>query len=364
MDIFSDKSNRLVFGVSGSGKATYTKDEMYQILTKTLRDKIVVVDIDYEYVSFAEKFGGDVITLRLDEKMYFNICDLVIDWEDTEGCLKRKILLLTSAIEDLLPHPVWEQKDCSPEFAEAIERCCRKMYQPYIQAMSDVRTVNEKDIPERYSYHAKECPTLKNLYDELIRDETSAAHSIASAIEPYAVREGSLFSHHTNVFFGFGRFTVFYLNELPEKMKPFAAKVCYSYIINEIILNHTDNVTSWVYLDVFHLYINSENAAQGIYQDFAHMKEYNSIFTGIEMDVSDILCSASGQKLFDSMGRITVFRQTNKDFKTLSEKWGLSREDKDWTEVGIGKCILKYYGTVHCFAFEPDPVVLSIPRRG
>ena len=97
MDIFSDKSNRLVFGVSGSGKATYTKDEMYQILTKTLRDKIVVVDTDYEYISFAKKFSGDVITLRLDEKMYFNICDLVIDWKDTEGCLKRKILLLISA---------------------------------------------------------------------------------------------------------------------------------------------------------------------------------------------------------------------------------------------------------------------------
>ena len=149
----------LYTGVSGSGKSMMAKQEIGFVALNTDHD-IIVVDPEREYGPLIRALGGEVITISASNGSYVNALDISKEYGDGRNPLVLKSEFIMSLCEQLMGAGEIGAKEKS-----IIDRCTANIYRKYIRK------------------YEGDPPTLKDLYDDLMRQKEPVAHEIALALE-------------------------------------------------------------------------------------------------------------------------------------------------------------------------------------
>ena len=202
----------LYTGVSGSGKSMMAKQEIGFVGLNTNHD-IIVVDPEREYGPLIRALGGEVITISAPNGSYVNALDISKEYGDGRNPLVLKSEFIMSLCEQLMGAGEIGAK------AEIHHRPrTANIYRKYIR---------------RYE---GDPPTLKDLYDDLMRQKEPVAHEIALALELFTTGSLNVFAHQTNIDTR-NRIICYDIQDLGENLKPIGLLVMLDSILNRVIRN-------------------------------------------------------------------------------------------------------------------------------
>lgn len=338
--------NGLIFGRSGSGKSFFTKGEIMPNFLDG-NDSVIILDPENEYHVLADKFGGLTINLSLKSEWHINPCDMNMEWDDEEASpLAEKCDYMVSLVEAIYGNG----RDCNIYEVNAIHNAATRMYEPYIAEMTRRHNEGCADGEDAY-FDAELCPTLKDFYNELLRQGKAESQKVAAAVEQYCIGNYSIFAHHTNVPRD-SRFVVYNLLSLPSKTMEMAMKVCLADIWNRIVKNRNDNEkyhlgrSVWVYLDEFHHFFQTKASAETIKAYWKRVRKYGGVMTGITQDASDLLRSEDGQAMYNNTGFYVFMNQSDLSRSQIQSLHHVSDNMIEYlNNKGVGKGLI-YNATV------------------
>ncbi len=209
--------NGFITGVSGSGKSMAAKQEVSALALSTDHD-IIIVDPEREYGELVRALGGEVITISASDPngCHINALDLSEGYGDGREPLVMKSEFIMSLYEQLMGADKIE-----PQEKSIIDRSVGNIYREYLK-----------------SYQGQP-PTLKDLYDDLMKQVNPEAHRIALALELFTVGSLNVFSHQTNINTK-SRILCFDIQDLGENLKSVGLLVMLDAIYNRVIQNRRD----------------------------------------------------------------------------------------------------------------------------
>lgn len=119
-----------------------------------------------------------------------------------------------------------------------IDRCTANIYRKYIRK------------------YEGDPPTLKDLYDDLMRQKEPVAHEIALALELFTTGSLNVFAHQTNIDTR-NRIICYDIQDLGENLKPIGLLVMLDSILNRVIRNRQQGRYTHVYIDEIYLFFAS-----------------------------------------------------------------------------------------------------------
>ena len=303
--------NGLIFGQAGSGKSFFAKCEIAVNYLASDDDDFVILDPENEFTPLAKAYNGAVVDISMNSESHINPLDMNMEWSEKDATpLAEKCDLMVSIVESILGGG----RECNAFEVAAIHAATEKIYAPYIAEMNERREkspdpANEPDLDPNI------CPTLIDFYEALKEQNSVEGHKISQAIQPYCIGQYNAFAHRTNID-PRARICVFQLVHLPEKMKEMAMKVCLSHIWTRVVKNRQRNQKYgtakrlWVYLDEFHLFMQTSSARTSLIAYYKRVRKYGAIMTGITQDVADIVGDIRSQGIFSNTGFFVYFHQS------------------------------------------------------
>lgn len=153
-----------------------------------------------------------------------------------------------------------------------IDRCTANIYRKYIR---------------RYE---GDPPTLKDLYDDLMRQKEPVAHEIALALELFTTGSLNVFAHQTNIDTR-NRIICYDIQDLGENLKPIGLLVMLDSILNRVIRNRQQGRYTHVYIDEIYLFFASPGvggksainnySSEFLYKCWKRFRKYYATLTGI-----------------------------------------------------------------------------------
>lgn len=236
-----DNYNGLIFGAAGSGKSFTAKLEMISVLLNHPNSQVFVIDPQGEYSRLADSFHGQEIVLSPNSpKAFLNPLDLDIseDGEMEDDPVAMKVDYIISLFKIIRKEQVLDSI-CDT----ILDRAVRKIYMPYIAALKKEGKTYDKSL----------CPTLSDLYQELVlqKEERYEAGVLADIIYPYAVGSFSTFAHRTNIDTD-SKLIVYNTLSLGSGLKDIGLYICLNDVLNRMIENWKKGIYTWFYIDEFH----------------------------------------------------------------------------------------------------------------
>ena len=273
----------LYTGVSGSGKSMMAKQEIGFVGLNTDHD-IIVVDPEREYGPLIRALGGEVITISASNGSYVNALDISKEYGDGRNPLVLKSEFIMSLCEQLMGAGEIGAKEKS-----IIDRCTANIYRKYIR---------------RYE---GDPPTLKDLYDDLMRQKEPVAHEIALALELFTTGSLNVFAHQTNIDTR-NRIICYDIQDLGENLKPIGLLVMLDSILNRVIRNRQQGRYTHVYIDEIYLFFASPGvggksainnySSEFLYKCWKRFRKYYATLTGITQNVEEWLLSDTALRMF------------------------------------------------------------------
>lgn len=290
--------NGLIFGESGSGKSMAAKMEMVNVLLRSDKNYVYVIDPEEEYVSMAHALNGEVVNIAPGSRTFLNPLDMDMDYDGEADPVGMKLDYVISMIEIMLG----PEKYLDPQAKSVCGRCVRTIYRNYMRHMDDLKAAGSDITCDRAAM-----PTLNNLYNELLRQEEPEARSLASIIEPYAAGSFATFASRTNVETK-AHFVVYDTNHLGNGMKDLGLHVCLNEIWNKMIENHRmgSDVYTWIYIDEFYLLLQSNSAAKFLMQVWKRARKWHGVPTGIMQNTEDLLRTADARNIINNTSFIIM----------------------------------------------------------
>ena len=222
--------NSFILGVSGSGKSFTAKEE---IVSTMLRDKnadIILIDPENEYSPLVKALGGEIIKISATSNNHINAMDMNSEYGDGANPVILKSEFILSLCEQLIgsEHLGAKQKSI-------IDRCTASVYRYYQQG-------NYQGTP----------PTLKDFYDELLRQQEPEAKEIALAIELFVNGSLNTFAKETNVDTN-NRLICYDILDLGKQLLPIGMLVVLDSILNRITTNRTKGRNTYIFIDEIYL---------------------------------------------------------------------------------------------------------------
>ena len=217
--------NSFILGVSGSGKSFTAKEE---IITTMLRDKnsdIVLIDPENEYAHLVKALGGEVIKISATSPNHINAMDMSSEYGDGANPVILKSEFILSLCEQLIGSGKLEAKQKS-----IIDRCTANVYRYYQQG-------NYQGTP----------PTLKDFYDELLKQNELEAQDIALSIELFVNGSLTTFAKETNVDTN-NRLICYDILELRKQLLPIGMLVVLDSILNRITRNRAKGRNTFIFI--------------------------------------------------------------------------------------------------------------------
>jgi type IV secretory pathway VirB4 component len=241
--------NGFIFGVPGSGKSFFAKQEMGSVFLNT-KDDVIIVDPMNEYFDIAETFHGAVVNMSTYTDNYIN--PLAIDvWDldlnDSKGMIREKGEFMLGLCEQCMGDSLNSRQK------SIIDRCVRKLY------MDIARNEPNKYGTEKY------IPVMTDFYELLLEQPEEEAKDIALSLELFVNGSLNIFNHQTNVDID-NRFIVYGIRDLGAELSPITMLVMMENIQNRIMENTKKGKATWLYLDEFHVLLNREYSAKYLQQ--------------------------------------------------------------------------------------------------
>ncbi len=312
--------NAFVFGVPGAGKSLFSKMEMGMIHLAT-KDYISVIDPTNEYIDVAQQYGGTVIKMSSHTNNYVNPLDVNVkelDLNDTKGIIREKAEFMLALCEQCV------SEDLTSRQHSIIDRCVREMY--FAIAKS----------PE------KKVPIMSDFYELLLKQPHQEAKDLALALEIFVEGSLNIFNHHTNVDMN-NRFTVYSIRDLGEKLSPICMLVMMESIQQKILENGVKGLATWLYIDEYHVLLNSQYTAEYLQQLWKKVRKQGGLCTGITQNVTDLLASDIATTMLSNSEFVVLMKQSVTDSARMAEVLNVSEAQLKYVQnspagTGLIKC--------------------------
>lgn len=312
--------NGFIFGVPGSGKSFFAKQEMGNVFLNT-DDDIICVDPMNEYFDIAKTFHGAVVNMSTYTDHYVNPLDMDVwnlDLNDTKGWIRDKGEFMLGLCEQCMGDSLNSRQK------SIIDRCIRKMYM-------DIAKSKEKYIP-----------IMSDFYDILLEQLEPEAKDIALSLELFVNGSLNIFNHQTNVDIE-NRFIVYGIRDLGAELSPITMLVMMENIQNRIAQNAKKGKATWLYLDEFHVLLNREYSAKYLQQLWKKVRKQGGLCTGITQNVVDLLQNYVATTMLANSEFVALLKQANTDSSKLAEVIGVSDAQlrfvtNTFSGMGIIKC--------------------------
>ncbi|SEG03612.1 VirB4-like conjugal transfer ATPase, CD1110 family [Lachnospira multipara] len=306
-----DNFNGLIFGSSGSGKSFAAKNEMINVLLSHPEAQIFVIDPQGEYTPLVKALNGTKIPLAPGARTYVNPMDLDIsDVEDeNSNPIAGKIDFITSMISTIKKAPLTSSEEA------IINAAVTRLYDPYVRELErDGKTI-DKD----------RCPTLSDLYQllDIQRKSNPEAGNLCDILSSFTMGQFDNFAHRTNVKTD-NRFVVYDIKGAGTKMKELSYQVCLNDIWNRMIENSKKGIYTWIYIDEFHILLESEEATLTLKRIWKMARKWLGVPTGIMQNAADLLKSSETQAIFNNTSFILMLKGQLMDRNAFQELLHLS----------------------------------------
>lgn len=319
--------NGFIFGVPGSGKSFFAKQEMGNVFLNT-DDDIICVDPMNEYFDIAKTFHGAVVNMSTYTDHYVNPLDMDVwnlDLNDTKGWIRDKGEFMLGLCEQCMGDSLNSRQK------SIIDRCIRKMYM-------DIAKSKEKYIP-----------IMSDFYDILLEQPEPEAKDIALSLELFVNGSLNIFNHQTNVDIE-NRFIVYGIRDLGAELSPITMLVMMENIQNRIVENAKKGKATWLYLDEFHVLLNREYSAKYLQQLWKKVRKQGGLCTGITQNVVDLLQNYVATTMLANSEFVALLKQANTDSSKLAEVIGVSDAQLRFvTNTSSGMGIIKCGSVVISF---------------
>ena len=331
--------NGFITGVSGSGKSMAAKQEMTALALSTDHD-IIIVDPEREYGELVRALGGEVITISASDPngCHINALDLSEGYGDGKEPLVMKSEFIMSLYEQLMGADKIE-----PQEKSIIDRSVGNIYREYLK--------NYQGQP----------PTLKDLYDDLMKQVNPEAHRIALALELFTVGSLNVFSHQTNINTK-SRILCFDIQDLGENLKSVGLLVMLDAIYNRVIQNRKAGKYTHVYIDEIYLFFANGSgsghsitnySSEFLYKCWKRFRKYGATLTGITQNVEECLLSNTARMMFANSEFLLMLNQATTDREQLARLLGASDTQMSYVDnAPAGHGLIKVGGAIVPFANE------------
>ena len=327
----------VVTGVSGSGKSMMAKQEIGFVGLNTDHD-IIVVDPEREYGPLIRALGGEVITISASNGSYVNALDISKEYGDGRNPLVLKSEFIMSLCEQLMGAGEIGAKEKS-----IIDRCTANIYRKYIRK------------------YEGDPPTLKDLYDDLMRQKEPVAHEIALALELFTTGSLNVFAHQTNIDTR-NRIICYDIQDLGENLKPIGLLVMLDAIYNRVIQNRREGKYTHVYIDEIYLFFANGSgsghsitnySSEFLYKCWKRFRKYGATLTGITQNVEECLLSNTARMMFANSEFLLMLNQAATDREQLAHLLGASDTQMSYVDnAPAGHGLIKVGGAIVPFANE------------
>lgn len=312
--------NGFVFGVPGSGKSHFCKMELGQVFLGG-EDEIIIIDPMNEYFDIAHTYGGTVVNMSTYTDNYVNPLDMDVwslDLNDSKGMIREKGEFMLGLCEQCMGESLNSRQK------SIIDRCVRKLY-------IEIARSREKYVP-----------VMSDFYDILMNQTEEEAKDIALSLELFVNGSLNIFNHQTNVDVD-NRFTVYGIRDLGTELSPITMLVMMESIQNRIIENGKRGIATWLYIDEFHVLLNSEYSAKYLQQLWKKVRKQGGLCTGITQNVVDLLQNYTATTMLANSEFVALLKQANTDSSKMAEVIGVSEAQLRFvtnTQSGMGlmKC--------------------------
>ena len=311
--------NSFILGVSGSGKSFAAKEE---IITTMLRDKnsdIVLIDPENEYAHLVKALGGEVIKISATSPNHINAMDMNSEYGDGANPVILKSEFILSLCEQLIGSGKLEAKQKS-----IIDRCTANVYRYYQQG-------NYQGTP----------PTLKDFYDELLKQNEPEAQDIALAIELFVNGSLNTFAKETNVDTN-NRLICYDILELGKQLLPIGMLVVLDSILNRITRNRAKGRNTFIFIDEIYLLFQHEYSANFLFTLWKRVRKYGAFCTGLTQNLEDMLQSHTARTMLANSELIVMLNQASTDRLELAKLLNISDLQMSYiTNVNAGEGLIK-----------------------
>ena len=146
---------------------------------------------------------------------------------------------------------------------------------------------------------------------------------IALSLELFVNGSLNIFNHQTNVDVD-NRFTVYGIRDLGTELSPITMLVMMESIQNRIVENGKRGKATWLYIDEFHVLLNSEYSAKYLQQLWKKVRKQGGLCTGITQNVIDLLQNYTATTMLANSEFVALLKQANTDSSKMAEVIGVS----------------------------------------
>lgn len=133
----------------------------------------------------------------------------------------------------------------------------------------------------------------------------------------------NIFNHQTNVDVD-NRFVVYGIRDLGTELSPITMLVMMESIQQRIVENGKRGKATWLYIDEFHVLLNSEYSAKYLQQLWKKVRKQGGLCTGITQNVVDLLQNYTATTMLANSEFVALLKQANTDSSKMAEVIGVS----------------------------------------
>jgi len=310
--------NGMVLAVTGAGKSFFTKYEIGQILLET-KDSVIIIDPHNEYAALARDFGGTFVNLSNESRICLNPLFVPEKVADERAFLTEKDELMHAFCEQCMEHQMDYRKK------NLIDRVLLNVYMEYFKEDRNA------------------APTLSDFYRMMKAQPEEEAKDVALSLERYTDGIFKLFDGQTNINTG-DRFLVYGIRELGKEIAPLAMLMMLALIEEKIMENHRKGIATWLYVDEFHLLLDSSYAAKYLLDSWKKVRKFGGLVTGITSNVSKVLDTPDVADALSNSAFVVLLQQAAAHLDRLQELLGISRAELAFVEHPDAGCGLLKHG--------------------
>lgn len=227
------------------------------------------------------------------------------------------------------------------------------------------KSIIDRSVGNIYREYLKnyqgEPPTLKNLYDDLMKQVNPEAHRIALALELFTVGSLNVFSHQTNINTK-SRILCFDIQDLGENLKSVGLLVMLDAIYNRVIQNRKAGKYTHVYIDEIYLFFANGSgsghsitnySSEFLYKCWKRFRKYGATLTGITQNVEECLLSNTARMMFANSEFLLMLNQATTDREQLARLLGASDTQMSYVDnAPAGHGLIKVGGAIVPFSNE------------
>lgn len=164
---------------------------------------------------------------------------------------------------------------------------------------------------------------MSDFYALLLEQPEEEAKDIALSLELFVNGSLNIFNHQTNVDVD-NRFTVYGIRDLGAELSPITMLVMMEAIQQRIVENGQKGKATWLYIDEFHVLLNSEYSAKYLQQLWKKVRKQGGLCTGITQNVVDLLQNYTATTMLANSEFVALLKQANTDSSNMAEVIGVS----------------------------------------